>query len=70
MESTLLGRPVELNYQIKGPGCGVNLVTLNDTCVPFETEPNPHRRGAALVALTAVEEALKPRDNVLKISIG
>jgi cellobiose phosphorylase len=70
VESTLLGRTVELNYQIKGPGCGVNLVTLNDIALPFATEPNPHRRGAALVALTAVEQALKPRDNVLKISIG
>ncbi|HEY2403901.1 MAG TPA: hypothetical protein VGI23_26345, partial [Steroidobacteraceae bacterium] len=70
VESTLLGRPVELNYQIKGPGCGVNLVTLNDTPLPFETEPNPHRRGAALVAMAAVEQALKPQGNVLRINIG
>jgi cellobiose phosphorylase len=70
VESSLLGRPVELNYQIKGSGCGVNRVTLNDTALPFETEPNPHRRGAALVALTAVEQALKPQGNVLRISIG
>jgi len=70
VESTLLGRPVELNYQIKGPGCGVNLVTLNDTALPFETEPNPHRRGAALVAMAAVEQALKPQGNVLRINIG
>jgi cellobiose phosphorylase len=70
VESTLLGRAVELNYQIKGPGCGVNLVTLNDTPLPFDTEPNPHRRGAALVALTAVERALKPQGNVLRINIG
>jgi hypothetical protein len=36
----------------------------------FDTEPNPHRRGAALVDLRAIEKALKPRDNVLKIGIG
>jgi hypothetical protein len=59
-----------LNYEIKGPGCGVNLVTLNDTPLSFNTEPNPHRRGAALVARTAVEQALKPQSNVLRISIG
>lgn len=70
VESALQGRPVELNYEIKGPGCGVNLVTLNDTPLPFDTEPNPHRRGAALVARAAVEQALKPHGNVLRISIG
>jgi hypothetical protein len=59
-----------LIYEIKGAGCGVNLVTLNDTQLPFDTESNPYRRGAALVAATAVEKALKPQDNVLRISIG
>jgi hypothetical protein len=70
VETTVLGRPVELQYQIKGPGCGVNLVTLNDTPLPFNIEPNPHRRGAALVALEAVQSALKPQSNVLRIDIG
>ncbi len=70
VEAALMGRTVELNYRIKGPGCGVNLVTLNDTPLPFETEPNPHRRGAALVDLAAVEQALKPAGNVLRIAIG
>jgi len=70
VESTLRGRPVELIYEIKGAGCGVNLVTLNDAQLPFDTESNPYRRGAALVAATAVEKALKPQGNVLRISIG
>jgi len=69
-ESSLLGRPVELHYQIKAAGCGVNLVTLNGTPLPFDTEANPHRRGAALVTLTAVESALQPQGNVLRIDIG
>jgi cellobiose phosphorylase len=70
VEASLLGRPFELNYEIKGAGCGVNLVTLNDTPLSFDTEPNPHRRGAALAARAAVDQALKPRNNVLQISIG
>lgn len=70
VESTLGGRPVELSYQIQGAGCGVNLVALNDTPLPFNTEPNPYRRGAALVDLAAVQQALKPQGNVLRISVG
>jgi cellobiose phosphorylase len=70
VETTLLGRGVELQYQIKGAGCGVGLVALNDSPLPFEVEPNPHRKGAALIARAAVEGALKPQGNVLRISVG
>jgi cellobiose phosphorylase len=70
VETTLLGHPVALSYQIKGAGCGVNAITLNETALPFDTEANPHRRGAALVAMAAVAERLQARDNVLRIDIG
>ncbi len=70
VETTLLGRPVTLSYQIKGAGCGVNSITLNETTLPFDTEPNPHRRGAALIATAAVAERLQARDNILRIDIG
>jgi len=70
VETTLLGRPVELRYQVKGGGCGVNLITLDETALPFDTEANPHRRGAALVAVSAVTERLQSQGNVLRISIG
>jgi cellobiose phosphorylase len=70
VETTLLGRPVALLYQIKGAGCGINAITLNETALPFDTEANPHRRGAALVAMSAVAERLQARGNVLRIDIG
>ncbi|MBS0420847.1 MAG: hypothetical protein JSR66_24260 [Proteobacteria bacterium] len=70
VESTLLGQPVELNYQIKGNGCGVTAISLNGTALSFDTEPNPHRRGAALVDRAAFERAMKASGNVLGVSMG
>jgi 1,2-beta-oligoglucan phosphorylase len=70
VETILLGRPVELCYQIKGCGCGVSTVTLNETALTFDTEANPHRRGAALVAMATVAKLAQATGNVLKIGIG
>jgi len=70
VETTLLGRPFELNYRIEANGCGVTLITLNDTELAFDVEPNPHRRGAALVERAAFERALKAQGNVLRVSMG
>ena len=70
VETTLLGQPVEVRYQIKGAGCGVNAITLNETPVPFDAEMNPHRRGAALVDRATVAKLLRTAGNVLRIDIG
>jgi 1,2-beta-oligoglucan phosphorylase len=70
VDTTLRGRPVEVRYQIGKAGCGVTEVTLNGQTLPFTTEPNPHRRGAALVDLPAVLKQLKPQQNVLTIRLG
>jgi 1,2-beta-oligoglucan phosphorylase len=70
VETILLGRPVELRYQVKGAGCGVNALSLNETALTFDTEANPHRRGAALVAMAAVSKLLQAAGNVLRIDIG
>jgi cellobiose phosphorylase len=70
VETTLLGRPVELRYQVKGAGCGVNAVSLNETALTFDIEANPHRRGAALVAMAAISKLLQAAGNVLRIDIG
>ena len=67
---TLLGCPVELRYRIKGAGCGVSRITLNDTALTFETESNPHRRGAALLPRAKVVELLQGAGNVLSVDIG
>ncbi|MFL6600103.1 MAG: GH36-type glycosyl hydrolase domain-containing protein [Steroidobacteraceae bacterium] len=68
--ATLLEGPVELRYRIKGSGSGVNRVTLNGTVLPFDREPNPHRRGAALIPRATVLQLLRASDNVLEIDIG
>jgi cellobiose phosphorylase len=70
VNTSLLGRGVELRYRIQGAGCGVNQIALNGTILSFEREPNPHRRGAARVAMAAVLPALRAADNVLEIDIG
>jgi 1,2-beta-oligoglucan phosphorylase len=70
VEAILLERPFELRYRIKGPGSGVNQVTLNGTVLQFERESNPHRRGAARVPMAAVLQQLRDSGNVLGIDIG
>jgi cellobiose phosphorylase len=70
VETILLGRPVELRYRIKGPGSGVNQVTLNGSVLKFDCEPNPYRRGAALVPIASVQQELRAAGNVLGIDLG
>jgi cellobiose phosphorylase len=70
VETTLRGRPLEVRYKIGSAGCGVVEVGLNDRPLSFTLEANPHRRGAALVALAAVLEQLKPQRNILTLRIG
>ena len=51
-------------------GCGVVEVCLNDKPLSFTLEANPHRRGAAMVALASVLEQLKLQNNVLTVRLG
>ena len=69
-QTSLLGRPIEVSYRIGAAGCGVNEVVLNEQAVNFETDPNPHRRGAALIAMATLLERLAAERNVLRIHIG
>lgn len=69
VDTTLRGRPVEVRYRIGSAGCGVVEISLNDRPLSFTLEANPHRRGAALVALPSVLEQLT-QQNVLTIRIG
>ena len=70
VETTFRGQPLEVRYRIGSAGCGVVEVSLNDKPLSFTLEANPHRRGAALVALPAVLELLQAQQNVLAIRIG
>ena len=69
-ETSLLGHPFEVRYRIKGAGCGVERIALNGSALAFRVEPNPYRRGAALLDRAAVLERLRPRDNLLSIEMG
>jgi 1,2-beta-oligoglucan phosphorylase len=70
VHTVLLGREFELIYRIGAAGCGVNQLALNDRPLPFERDSNPHRSGAALVAIAALGEHLAAGRNVLAIDIG
>jgi len=69
VEMTLRGRPVQVSYQVGKSGCGVTQVSLNGQTLPFTTEANPHRRGAALVELQAVLKHLQPQQNALAVHV-
>jgi cellobiose phosphorylase len=69
-ETMLLGRPFELRYRIGAAGCGVNEIVLNEESLAFTRESNPHRRGAALVALPALQRRMAEARNALTIDIG
>ncbi len=68
--TTLRGRPLEVRYRIEGAGCGVKQLVLNGQSLAFTVEPNPHRRGAALVAMSTLLERLAPAGNSLTIEVG
>lgn len=68
--TSLLGFPVEVTYRVTGTGWGVNRILLNDTDLPFNIEPNPHRRGAALAAVEGLRGQLSPVGNVMLIDVG
>jgi cellobiose phosphorylase len=68
--TTVRGRSVEVHYRITGAGCGVSQVVLNGQSLAFTVEPNPHRRGAAMVAMSTLLEQLTPAGNSLTINVG
>ena len=70
VETMLRGRPVEIRYRIGTSGCGVNEIALNGQPLPFTREANPHRRGAARVAMATVLAQLAAERNSLSIDIG
>ncbi len=70
VETTLVGRPIEVRYRIGSSGCGVNQIVLNEQPLSFTCCANPHRRGAALVAMATVLEGLAVERNILRIDIG
>lgn len=70
VELALLGQRVVVTYRIRGAGCGVNEVCVNGQPLTFTRAPNPHRRGAALIARTMVTERLTSGRNTLTVDLG
>ena len=70
VQTSLLGRPIDVSYRIRAAGCGVNEIVLNDRPVNFQRDTNPHRPGAALIAVATLLERLAAEHNVLKIHMG
>jgi 1,2-beta-oligoglucan phosphorylase len=70
VQTALLGRPTEVQYRVRGAGCGVTSIVVNGAVMPFTTRPNPHRRGAALVANSDLMRSLSVDENVLVVELG
>jgi cellobiose phosphorylase len=70
VQTSLLGRPIEVSYRIGSAGCGVTEIVLNERSVKFQRATNPHRPGAALIAVATLLERLAAEHNVLKIQLG
>ena len=64
------GRRLQIRYEVRGAGCGVSAVRCNDRPLQHSYDPNPHRRGAARVALAELLGHLKAADNVVTVSVG
>lgn len=67
---TLLGREIEVVYDVKGSGCGVTNVEINGHSLQLAHEQNPHRKGAAKMQKAEVVERFVGGDNVMRISVG
>jgi cellobiose phosphorylase len=70
VQTALLGRPIEVQYRVRGSGCGVTSIVVNGEAMPYITRANPHRRGAALVANSEVMRRMSAKGNVLAIELG
>ena len=70
VKTILADRPIEIEYRIADPGCGVKQILLNGSPLPFTIAVNPHRPGAALVAMSAVLAQLRADGNTLHIDLG
>jgi cellobiose phosphorylase len=58
-EVPLLGRRLQVEYQVGRDGFAPQALTLNGTRLPFTREPNPYRAGGASVPLAAFRAALR-----------
>ena len=65
----LAGHLLEVRYQIKANGCGVESADLNGMNLDFTREENPYRAGAARIPMASIASRLKGSGNRLTISL-
>jgi cellobiose phosphorylase len=70
VQLSLLGKCVAVVYEIKGAGCGVNAITVNDQPISLSHDANPYRKGAARVDLASFASRLDREKNVIGIEVG
>jgi cellobiose phosphorylase len=70
VEMQLMGRDFEIRYSVGKAGCGVKSARLNNAPLDFTIDPNPYRRGAAVISAPALQPHLRPQGNVLAIEVG
>jgi cellobiose phosphorylase len=66
----LAERPLEIEYRIANPGCGIKQILLNGSPLPFARAANAHRPGAALAAMSDVLALLRADANTLQLDLG
>jgi cellobiose phosphorylase len=66
----VLGRPLEVTYEVKERGAGVESIELNGTSLPFTRESNPHRPGAARIPAATALERMNAGRNVMTICLA
>lgn len=67
---SLLGKPVELVYEIKGVGHGVTAVAVNGKNVSLTHDANPYRTGAARVDREQLARLLDQPKNTIVVHVG
>jgi cellobiose phosphorylase len=66
----LLGREVDIVYDVRGAGCGVTRIEVNGSLLEFARDANPHRPGAARVSKARIIERYGKGDDVMRIWLG
>jgi cellobiose phosphorylase len=67
---SLFGKSVEVTYEIKGVGCGVDAVTVNGQPVSITHDANPYRKGAARVDRASLVTQLDRPSNTINVKAG
>ena len=63
------GRPVTFVYRVEGPGFGPHAITVNGKAAQFDREPNPYRRGGAVMPLERFLALLDADENMVEVAL-